>query len=66
LLSGICLLKRLCYLQIKNAKRYFDPDFPQSGAMTINYFAKGLHRKSYGKEEIRTRNTLKIPLGIST
>jgi hypothetical protein len=36
LLSEICLLKRLCYLQIKNAKHYFDRDIPQSGAMPIN------------------------------
>jgi hypothetical protein len=42
-------IKRLCYLQIKNAKHYFDRDFPQSGAMPINYFAQGLHRKFGGK-----------------
>jgi hypothetical protein len=65
LLSGICVLKRLFYSQIKNSKHYFDWDFPQSRAMTINYFAQGLHWTFGGKEEIRTRNTLKIPLGMS-
>jgi hypothetical protein len=49
LLSGICLLERLCYLQIKNARQFFDRDFPQSGAMPINYFAQGLHWKIGGK-----------------
>jgi hypothetical protein len=58
--------ERLCYLKIKNAKHYFDRDFPQSGAMPINYFAQGLHWKIGGKQENRTRNKLKIPLGMST
>jgi hypothetical protein len=37
----------------------------ESGTMPINYFAQGLHWKISGKQENRTRNKLKIPLGIS-
>jgi hypothetical protein len=46
------VFKLLCYLQIENAKHYFDRDFPQSGAMLINYFAQGLHRKLVEKKKL--------------
>jgi hypothetical protein len=60
LLSGICQLKRLSYLQIKSAKHCFDWDFPQSGTVPIKYLAQGFHWEIVEIQEYGIRNKWNI------